>query len=204
MQYRVLYNRTTIMSTSSKPLRRSARLAPASTTPPPPSRAEVARQRNAKARATKPEPPRFVVVEKARSFDVIKYPLGGYSPDDALADVALANANRRRMGPFGVTTTDKDFLPDALAAAAMQKHGTTRRSAVSSPAKLRVLCAAENKILTQKQALERLTVVQLKSKLDNYCLTTSGKKAELVQRMLAFEIMFDNETILRGGASSFT
>ena len=202
MQYRVLYNRTTIMSTSSKPLRRSARLAPASTTPPPPSRAEVARQRNAKARATKPEQPRFVVVEKARSFDVIKYPLGGYSPDDALADVALANATRRRMGPFGVTTTDKDFLPDALAAAAMQKHGTTRRSAVSS--RQRGGHAAENKILTQKQALERLTVVELKSKLNNYCLTTSGKKAELVQRMLAFEIMFDNETILRGDASSFT
>jgi hypothetical protein len=192
------------MSTSSTPLRRSTRLAPASTAPPPPSRAELARQRNAKARATKPERPHFVVVEKPRSFDVIKYPLGGYSPDDAHDDVALDNATRRRMGPFGVTTTDKDFLPDALAAAAMQKHGTTQRSAVSSPAKLRVLCAAENKILTQKQALERLTVVQLKSKLNNYCLTTTGKKAQLVQRMLAFEIMFDNDVVMFGGVSRYS
>ena len=190
------------MSSSSTPLRRSARLAPKPD--PSPSRHELARQRRKAAEATAAPQPQFLVVEKSQSFDVIMYPLGGYSPDDALADVALANATRGRMGPFGVTTTDKDFLPDALASAAMQKHGTTQREAVSSPAKLRVLHAAENKILSQKQALERLTVVQLKSKLNNYCLTTSGKKAQLVQRMLAFEIMFDNETILRGGTSSFT
>jgi hypothetical protein len=174
MHYIVLDNTTTIMSTSSKPLRRSARLAPASTTPAPPSRAEVARQRNAKARATKPEQPRFVVVEKPRSFDVIKYPLGGYSPDDALA------------------------------AAAMQKHGTTQRSAVSSPAKLRVLCAAENKLLIQKQALARLTVVQLKSKLNDYGMTTTGNKDRLVQRVLAFEIMFDNDVVMFGGVSRYS
>ena len=162
------------MSTSSKPLRRSARLAPASTTPPPPSRAELARQRNAKARATKPEQPRFVVVEKPRSFDVIKYPLGGYSPDDALAH------------------------------AAMQPHGTAAREAVTSVAKLNVLCAAENKILTQKQALGRLTVVQLKSKLSAYVMTTTGNKERLIQRMLAFEIMFDNDVVMFGGVSRYS
>ena len=193
------------MSSSSTPLRRSARLAPKPD--PSPSRHELARQRRKAAEATAPPQPQFLVVEKSQSFDVIMYPLGGYSPDDAHAEAAalVSKGNTRgRMGPFGVTTTDKDFLPDALAAAAMQKHGTTQREAVTSPAKLRVLHAAENKILSQKQALERLTVVQLKSKLNNYCLTTSGKKAQLVQRMLAFEIMFDNETILRGGTSSFT
>ena len=162
------------MSTSSTPLRRSTRLAPASTTPPPPSRAESARHRNAKARATQPAQPRSVVVEKPRSFDVIKYPLGGYSPDDALAH------------------------------AAMQPHGTAAREAVTSVAKLNVLCAAENKILTQKQALGRLTVVQLKSKLSAYGMTTTGNKERLIQRMLAFEIMFDNDVVMFGGVSRYS
>ena len=45
---------------------------------------------------------------------------------------------------------------------------------------------------------------RLKSKLNNYCLTTTGKKAELVQRMLAFEIMFDNDVVMFGGVSRYS
>ena len=45
----------------------------------------------------------------------------------------------------------------------------------------------------RKQVLQRLTVVELKIKLKNHGMTTTGKKADLVQRMLAFEIMFLND-----------
>ena len=115
-----------------------------------------------------------MVVEKPRSFDVIKYPLGGYSPDDALADVA------------------------------MQPHSTAAREAVTSPAKLHALQAAENNVLIQKQRLQRLTVVQLKSKLSDYGMTTTGNKDRLVQRVIAFEIMFDNDVVMFGGVSRYS
>jgi hypothetical protein len=51
----------------------------------------------------------------------------------------------------------------------------------------------------QKQLLQRLTVVELKIKLKNHGMTTTGKKADLVQRMLAFEIMFHNDMIISEG-----
>lgn len=64
---------------------------------------------------------------------------------------------------------------------------------VEQDAQLRSLHSVENTILTREQVLQRLKVVELKIKLKNYGMTTTGKKADLVQRMLAFEIMFLND-----------
>ena len=51
----------------------------------------------------------------------------------------------------------------------------------------------------RKQVLQHLTVVELKIELKNRGMTTTGKKADLVQRMLAFEIMFHNDMIMSEG-----
>lgn len=64
---------------------------------------------------------------------------------------------------------------------------------VNSITTLNEISSSENAILTQKQLLQRLTVIELKIKLKNYGMTTKGKKADLVQRMLNFEMMFHND-----------
>jgi hypothetical protein len=69
---------------------------------------------------------------------------------------------------------------------------------------LHALQAAENNVLIQKQRLQRLTVVQLKSKLSDYGMTTTGNKDRLVQRVIAFEIMFDNDVVMFGGVSRYS
>jgi hypothetical protein len=154
-------------------LRRSARLVANDTSSSPdsqpPSRRELARRRAAAM------PPRqhFVVVEKEDSFDVMLSPM---------------------MGPFGVVEQDIDLRVDAIAHAAVHNQITHARSSVTSPAQLRALHSVENTILAKKQVLQRLTVAELKVKLNNYCMTTKGKKTDLVQRMLAFEIMFQNDS----------
>lgn len=159
-------------------LRRSARLVAndASSSPDsqPPSRRELARRRAAAM------PPRqhFVVVEKEDSFDIMLSP---------------------KMGPFGVLEQDAAMRADAIAHAAVHNQTTHTRSCVTSITTLNELSSSENAILTRKQVLQRLTVAELKIKLNNHGMTTKGKKADLIQRMLAFEIMFHNDMIMSEG-----
>ena len=70
-------------------------------------------------------------------------------------------------------------------------------------ARQRVAAVGANRYLARKQEIQSLSVGELGRQLLHVGLNIEGDKERLAQKLLAYEIMYDNDIVMMGGASIF-